>query len=551
MGITLTGTYLAELEKGVNKPNVIVEITLDGGTYKFGYHDGGFSDVTPVLKSVSSLQNKLDLSKSLTTRGQISVTITGRDNFKTLIRDEYLKNRRVRRLDGFVSNGFLYSDYAETFSGKITSWSRKGDELTITVADELKEAKKKIPVEKENKTQLIDYRSWNPVDIVKDIITVQLGINTNTDIQKFTDERDDWLAGWLFDRVITEPKEANKYLSELQTEMNAFVFHDGKNISFKVPAPPPPGTLIDEWSDGKNIIDGTLGVGSGYGENFFNRIVVYYDYDESGSDGAENFEAAVIAVAADSQDPTQWDEIKSKTVKSKWIRSNRYTKTNNITGVTIYHLSASNGLGNGTLNFTAASKTLSWTAPGGSAGQSVELSKDGKHKVKGADENKFIRVVVDTTLLPLLDNTDTINITALDGRKFATMLATKLLGLYRNPTASVEFSIDLNDMAWNGEFLKPTDLVDLTTDEAFEKGESSWNKERIFITSVRPDFRAGRAKIEATETKMYRKYGFIAPQTVTVDYDSSSPGEREYAFVADINDTLGTGNSGADYTWYQ
>ncbi len=551
MGITLTSTYLAELKKGVNKPNVIIEVILDGGTYKFGYHCGGFHDVTPALKSVSSLQNKLDVSKSLTTRGQISVTITGRDNFKALIRDEYLKNRRVKRLDGFVSSGFLYSDYAETFSGKITGWSRKGDELTITIADELKEAKKKIPVEKENKTQLIDYRGWNPVDIVKDIITLQLGISTNTDIQKFTDERDDWLAGWVFDRVITEPNEANKYLNELQTEMNAFVFHDGKNISFKVPAPPLPGTTIDEWSDGKNILDGTLGVGSGYGENFFNRIVVYYDYDESGSDGAENFEAAVIALAGDSQDPTQWDEVKSKTVKSKWIRSKTYTQTINLTGVTIYHLSASNGFGNGTLQYTAAGKTITWTAPGGSAGKTVELSKDGKHQVKGADENKFIRVVVDTTLLPLQDKTDTISITPLEGRKMASMLAAKLLGLYKNPTASVQFSIDLNDIAWNGEFRKPTDLVDLTTDEAFEKGESSWNKERIFITSVRPDFRTGRAKIEATETKMYRKYGFIAPQTVTVDYDSASVVEKEYAFVADINDTLGAGNFGADYTWYQ
>ena len=551
MGITLTGAYLTELEKGVNKPNVIIEMTLDGGTYKFGYHDGGFPDVTPVLKSVSSLQNKLDLSRSLTTRGQISVTLTGRNNFKPLIRDEYLKNRRVKRLDGFVSKGFLYSDYAETFSGKITSWSRNGDELTITVADELKEAKKKIPVEKENKTQLIDYRSWNPVDIVKDIITVQLGVTTNTDILKFTSERDDWLAGWIFDRVITEPKEANKYLSELQTEMNAFVFHDGKNISFKVPAPPLPGTLVDEWSDGENILDGTLSVGSGYGENFFNRIVVYYDYDESGSDGAENFEAAVIALAAGSQDPTQWDEVKSKTIKSKWMRSNTYTQTNNITGVTIYHLSASNGPGNGTLRYTASSRTLTWTAPGGTVGQPLELSKDGKHKVKEANENKYIRVVADTTLLPLQDKVDTIKITSLDGRKMATMLAGKLLGLYKNPTASVEFSIDLNDMASNGEFRKPTDLVDLTTDEAFEKGESSWNKERIFITSVRPDFRAGRVRIEATEAKMYRKYGFIAPVSVSVDYDSASTGEREYAFVADINDTLGIGNAGAHHTWYQ
>ncbi|NIW98780.1 MAG: hypothetical protein GWN13_11135, partial [Phycisphaerae bacterium] len=124
----------------------------------------------PVLKSVSSLQNKIDTKDGFTTLGQISIVITGRENFKDIIKDEYLKNRRVTRKDGFVASGFDYSDYADTFTGTIQKWSRKGDELTLVVSDDLIEAKKKIPVENSTNTQLIDYRDTNPVDIMKDIL---------------------------------------------------------------------------------------------------------------------------------------------------------------------------------------------------------------------------------------------------------------------------------------------------------------------------------------------------------------------------------------------
>ena len=147
MPITLTTAFINALKQNTNAPNVIIEIALDSGTRKFGFAMGGFSDVTPILKSVSSLQNKIDAKSGYTTRGEITFVITGRDNFKNIIRDEYLKNRRVLIKQGFTVAGFAYSDYAAVFSGKISDWSRKGDELTVTVADDLKEASKKIPAE--------------------------------------------------------------------------------------------------------------------------------------------------------------------------------------------------------------------------------------------------------------------------------------------------------------------------------------------------------------------------------------------------------------------
>src|SRR3972149_4575191 len=244
MAITLTAAYLAELKKNVNAPNVVVEVSLDSGTIKWGFHTGGFSDVRPILKSIGSLQNKLDTESGYSTRSQLTLVITGRDNFKNLIKDNYLKNRRIVRKDGF--NGIAYSDYASTFSGKVLDWNRKGDELTLTVGDDLAvDAKKKLPVENTTKTQYLDYRNLNPVDIMLDLMQTRLGISSGLiDTTQFDNEKSVWLSGWKFDRVLTKPEGTKKYLNELQIETNSFIVHDGGKITFKHFAPAVPGQTV-------------------------------------------------------------------------------------------------------------------------------------------------------------------------------------------------------------------------------------------------------------------------------------------------------------------
>ncbi len=534
MAITLSPAYLAELKKGSNSPNVVLEVALDSGTLKYGYGTGGFSDIQPILKSVSSLQNKLDTKSGFATLGQISFVITGRENFRSLIQDNFLKNRRVTRKDGFI--GLDYSDYASTFTGTILDWSRKGDELTITVADEAIKTTKKIPVENATKTQNLDYRNMNPVDIMQDILKTQLGISASfVDDTQFDSEQALWLSYWSFDRVLTSPKEAIKYLSELQQETNSFVVHDGEKISFKVFAPPPPGQSPDEWSDTLHILKDSLSQKSGYKGGFFNRVIVYYDYDESGSDKEENFEAAIIAVDAASQSGSQWDEVKTKTIKSKWIRTLTYSSASNITGLTVYHVSAANGVGSGTLTYDYGANTITWTAPGGTAGEAVKLSKDGKFQLFDIDKTKWARVIVVAASLPVSNQSDTITITALQGTSFATNLASQLLRRYRYPVSTVSFSVDINHVTNGSNYLKPTDLVDLTTDEASEKGEGTWNKTRLMITGLRPDFAGAKVKIDAIDTGMTKRYGFIAPAGYP-DYDTATDEQRERAFIGRASD---------------
>jgi len=546
VAITLTSAFQAELKKGENAPNVILEVALDSGTVKWGTGTGGFNDVQAIVGKVSSLQNKIDQKKGFSSRGEITFEIIGRDNFKTLIKDNFLKNRRVTRMDGFISSGFAYSDYASTFTGKINKWKRKGDVLTITVSDDLIEGLKKIPEENETKTQSVDATGGgigiNPVVVMKNILTSTslLGISTDlVDVAQFDAEQNDWLSSWLVSRVVTDPKDANEYLNQLQVETNSFIYHDGAKITYKVFAPPKPGVSVEKWSDNNHILEGSLSAGSGYIDAFFNRILVYYDYNESGSDNEENFDTLIINIDADSQSTAQWDEVRTKTIMSKWIKSFTHDNTVTITGVTVYHVSKANGAGSGTLTFDQVANTLTWTAPSGAVGEAVELSKDGKFDVFDADLTKFIRVVVDTSLLDAGNQTDTITITAIPGDRFATSLGQKYLSRYRNPSTKLKFKVDMNNVNWSDAFIKPTDLKDITTDDAFEKGDSSWIDERVMLTSIRPNFKDSIIDIEAIESKMYHRYGFIAPAGFP-DFSSATDAQKEYGFISSTVETTNT-----------
>ena len=98
----------------------------------------------------------------------------------------------------------------------------------------------------------------NPVDIMTDILLEQLDIDPALiDLGSFDAERDMWLSGWRFGRVLTEPREADQYLNELQVETNSYIVHDGEKITFKAFSPPAPGQEVEEWTD-RNILEGSL-----------------------------------------------------------------------------------------------------------------------------------------------------------------------------------------------------------------------------------------------------------------------------------------------------
>lgn len=580
MAITLTTAFLEQVKKvGKNQPNTIVEIDLtsavrwlangsfladgsitaegdDGGTtrtVKWGFAHAGFDDVKPILKSVSSLSNKLDVSKGWTNRGELTVVIAGRDNFISMLSDEFLKNRRVIIKEGFVAPGFLYSDYAETFTGKILDWRRKGDRLSLTIGDDMRvSASIKLPVENETKTQTLDYKAMNPVDIMLEILD-EIGVPAaQIDTARFEDQKNTWLSGWVFDRVLTKPEKATQYLAELQLETNSFIIQDGEKISLTYFGPPTPGEIVPLWTDDDTIDKDSLSVDSGYRGRFFNRFLFLYDYDEDGEDKFESYSSVRIDEDAASQTTSEWEEVVTKTIKSRWMRTITYTSAINTTGVTIYHVSKSNGIGDGNLTFNFVNNTLSWNAPNDGAGTPVKLTKDGKYQIFSSDTTKYVRVTVDRSSLPGSGMSDNIVITSINGDLLASILSSRSLKRYRDPIPQVDFSVDINKVSMEGTFIKPTDMVDLSSGEIAYKSNPNVERQRFMIVDASPDFTSNKIKISALKAGLpsddTRRFAFISPASFP-DYPSATEAQREYAFIGDINNLVNGGAEDGYYIW--
>lgn len=551
MPITVSTAYQRELMKGSNTPNTIIEVVLDNATYKWGYTTGGFPDVQPILESVSSIQNKVDFKSGFSTRGRLSFKISGAETIRRVVTGRYLKNRRITKKEGFWTDGFLYADYITTFTGKIVDYSFDGDVLTVVVADDLVEGRKKIPVENATKTQFLDYQNMNPVAIMQDMISTRMGISTVfIDSTKFTSEQNTWLSGWTFSRVITKPEYVDKYLSELQEESNSFLFHDGAKVSLKVFGPPVPNSQIQTYSDAQ-IQDGSFSMDAGFDDALFNRIVVYYDYNESGNDNPENFESIYITEDALSKSTAQWAETKTKEIKCKWIRTNKWTQPAVLTGITVYHVSYDNSTGAGTLTLAtgATAASLSWKAPGSTlAGEAIKLNKSGQFQLFDSDTAKSIRVIASTASLATISTSEAVTITSVPGGSYAQFLGGRNLIRYRDPVASMKFKLDMNNAVHQGAYVLPTDSKFVSTENALTLDSSAFVDEPIFITSVRPDVEENTVAIEAVQSRLYRQYGFIAPAGFPT-YTSASDIEKQYAFIADSSGKLAGSTANAYYIW--
>lgn len=554
MPITFSAKYLNEIQKLKNIPDVIVLIELDSGDIKFGEHNQ-YVDVVSALSKPSSFQNKIEPEKGYSTLGKFNFTIIGRENFKSLIKDDYLKNRRVTKYDGFVADGFTFNDYADTYTGIISNWTRKGDKLTISVADDMQPTTESVPEENETQTQYLDYSAINPVDIKTDLIINQALVPSGkVDGAQFASERDLWLSGWKFQRVLVDPEKIKDLLNELQESTNSFIVHDGELISYKVFSPLIPGQTVLEIRDQYEILNNSVKQDSGYLELFYNRIVVYFDYDESGDDKEQNFDSVYDIIAADSQDPSQWDEKTTKRIYSKWIKSFTFDQPSNITGLVIYHVSKSNGLTAGKIGheikWNETNQTLTWTAPDGTEGSTITIDTEGRFDLFDADTGKFIRVIVtDFSSLPVTNQVDSINITALSGRNYAAALANKWSTRYRDPVSTVEFSLGLNHISNKGNMWKPTDIFTLTTDDAAVKGKDSFNAESMMMLQVRPEGGSNKINFKAIQTKISKKYGFIGAASITSDYPAATEAEREYAFIGDSNNKVNAGTVDGYYIW--
>ena len=512
-----------------------------------GWHFPWFAAFKPMLESVGAVRQKLQPVYGRTSLAKVEITVSDRSEWKEMLSMAYVKNQLAEIWIG--PKGANYHDFYKYFTGIIINYKINDDKVTFTMEDDLYLSKERIPEVNDTNTQTLTYSQQNPYDIISNIIGTQLSVSSDhIDSTSIESERDTWFLGWVFHRVITNPVTAKILLDELQEETHSFIYTDGDKYKIKAFAPRTPGQSLYEITNNQ-IAEGSLSLDARMDDNFFNRCEVYYDYDESGGGQEENYESLVDADDTTSQ--SNWGETSTKIIKSKWLRTYAWTQPSNITGVTVYHASKINGAGDGTLTYNSAAQTLSWTAPGdGGAGDTVEVDRDGRYQLFATgSETKYVRVVVTTASLPAGNQTDTITLTATGASIYANSIAHHYVARYSTPQSEIGFDLPMVDAIFQDDFLKPSNLVEITTDRVATKGEKEWENEVVLLLSAKMEFGKRKMSLEGIQTGFRRKYGFIGPTTMTNDYDSATTAEKEYAFIADTSNYLGASNADSYYIW--
>jgi len=517
-----------------------------GTTHRTGWMFPWFGEYRPILRSVSSILHKLQLTYGKTNLAKINVELIDRAEWGEFVSSAYLKNRRVEVMIG--PKGGNAASFHTYFTGLVTDFSIGDEILSIEVQDDLCVAKEKIPEQNATKTQTLVLQDTNPIDIKTALLSTHGEVpEDRLNLAEIENVRDTWYQGWRFDRVLTSPKTIKDLITEIDEETMSVTFSDGDLVTMSAFAPPRPGETLAEI--GERIQRRSLEIRGGMQDYLINNCIVLYDYDESGGDDEENYDSVVIVSDLDSQSPDEWDEIATKEIRSKWIRSYTIEQPSNVTGVVIYCSNRKNGIGDGTLRYYSSTSELSWEAPNDSEGARVVIDQNGKYQLFSGKETRYLRVVVTTASLPGSNKTDTLTLTALPGLIMATSLASHHVARYRDAQAELLFDLDLRDAVHADRFLRVSDVVSMTSDRIVTRGRPRWSEERIFLTSTRPDFGRKRFRIEAVQTSFKRRYAWIGPPTMTSDYDSATDAQKQYAFIADNDDCLGAANDPAYYIW--
>lgn len=500
----------------------------------------------PILKSASNILHKLQTQYGKASIARLTVDLIDEEEWGPMVSGNYLKNRRANAKVGI--RGGASASFYTFFTGLIVNFSVDAGVLTIEIQDDLYVAKDKVPEENATNTQTLALQNMNPIDIKRALIETYGGVPlARIDTDAFDYEEASIFPGWYFDRVLTRTEAIKNLINELDEQTLNTVFSDGDKITLATFGPRPPGTellhLDSSWRTGTLQYDGAMD------DSLVNLCVVYFDYDESGSDGEENYDSVAFASNAASQSAAEWNEVARKVIKSKWLRSFTIAQPSNITGVVIYHCNPQNGAGTGTLAYNAANQTLTWTAPGDAAGTAVEVDKDGRFQLFSLATTSYIRVVVTYASLPVGNQNDSLAITALPGAQLAGVLASHWVARYADPQAEVKFDLDMAEAVHQDRFLTVADIVKISSPRIFTKGCRGWDQENIVLSSVRPDFEKKRFQVTGLQTAFKKRYGYIGPVTLLDDYDDASEADREYAFVGNSNNRVGTYAEDGYYIW--
>lgn len=548
-----------ELTKGFDeakKPSsqwaCIVELSLDTGLLKFSNRPTKFEDVRPMLKnSPRALPSKIEIRYDKSSVGKVSFDLLEPEYFRKLIANEYLKNRKVEVKIGPLDGH--YSDYFTYFKGKVKTYDIAKDVMRISVEDEWQLTREKIPTLNETKTQFVSFGApiegadatssgMHPLVIMERLLEIAGIESPYIDSEQFSAERRHFNTNWRFQRIINKPMPLKTLINDLQEITLTHLFQKYDQVSVRTFAPPLIGQSL--LSIDEEFIQGSFSLKGKQKDNFFNRIEVYYDYDEA-ADELDNYHSVKIVEDLDSQGATQWNEVKTKTIKSKWMKSLGVIQGNDLneeTGFVVLFASSACTTGLHTIRYTTGdTPTLEFRALGSSTfGEAIKVKKPEIYTIPdGEDDSKFITVLCIPDLYSGNTRTDDFRTEDLDGDALARILAKRLLNEFRDPVPEIDFKLPLHKLTHLGDFVTPSQIVKVSTDLGAWKGYDQLQNAYAMLLSVKPDFKNFRGAISAIITMLDKKFLHFSPNRLhQVDWADEDAEDQEYGAICDNNNEM-------------
>lgn len=116
----------------------------------------------------------------------------------------------------------------------------------------------------------------------------------------------------------------------------------------------------------------------------------------------------------------------------------------------------------------------------------------------------------------------------------ATTLALQVMARYHNPIRKVKLSVELRN-----DYLQVGTTVALTTDELQDSQGAGVSARQHFILRREPSADSNHVVLLMQDEAILRRFAWISPDAV-VQYDSATPAQKRYGFIADSFGLVGT-----------
>lgn len=214
---------------------------------------------------------------------------------------------------------------------EICSFTRSGDVLTLTRAQNNTVASAH---DEDDTVQLcVVYSNASVDDIIYDLLVNYAYIDSSyINTGDWSSETDTWLAGAIFDTVLTEPTGVTTLIGELTTQAGCFIWWDDVNqeIKFKAVRPVNQDT-VTEITEDNNIVAESFRIDR-KPEERLSQVWIYYkmiDYTES-LETPKNFNTLLIKVDLDKESDDQYGEQRIRIIYSRWLDENNNAEALNV-----------------------------------------------------------------------------------------------------------------------------------------------------------------------------------------------------------------------------